>query len=86
MRRRPQTRSSSAGLAANAEAWKRGEKKVEGVRYARLRVAPYRVWCLDDWPSLDSVTIEANSVRFGEQRNSTREPTKPKTTTSQENR
>ncbi len=38
-------------LAANAEAWKRGDKKVdvevEGVRYEQLRVAPYRVWCLE---------------------------------------
>ncbi len=38
-------------LCANAEAWKAGQARfdveIEGVRYERLRTAPYRVWCLE---------------------------------------
>jgi glutathione S-transferase len=38
-------------LCANAEAWKRGlrrhEAEIQGVRYRRLPVSQYRVWCLE---------------------------------------
>ncbi len=38
-------------LCANAEAWRAGQRtfdvEIEGVRYAGLRTARYRVWCLE---------------------------------------
>ena len=38
-------------LAANADAWNRGERKfdveVQGVRYRKLPTSRYRVWCLE---------------------------------------
>jgi glutathione S-transferase len=39
-------------LAANAEAWKQGRRRldveIEGVVYRRLRTSRYRVWCLEE--------------------------------------